>query len=378
MIIGIDISMLVYHGSGVARYTLELSQALLKYCPQHTYKFIYSSFRRPTETSLMLDSIKDLGGMIYDLPFPPRLLKIIWNRFHIIPVSWMIGKYDVFHSSDFLSPPLLKSSLGITTIHDLTWKKLPELHEHSTVDAHERKIQHTLSQGQITIVDSTNTKNDLLHYYPKTNTNLVHVIPLGLNDQFKPSSQKLSSSLHFKYNFLNKPYILYVGAIEPRKRLELCVDVFNELIKNPKYSNYSFIIAGRAGWKNQSLFQKIEMMNLEDKIKFIGYVEDADLPALYSNASASLYLSEYEGFGMPPLESLACGTPVLASRNSSIREFVPDRYTSESINHTVLAKKLGSLISKKTQHPLINVSDYSWKKYTESFISVIRSNQHVD
>jgi len=121
MKIGIDITMLVYTGSGVANYTFNLVKNLLKIDKENEYRLFYSSFRRP-KNFYYLNELKRLGGKIYEYRFPPTLLQLWWSKLNIIPVEWFIGKVDAYFSSDFLRPPLLKGTKGITTVHDLTWK----------------------------------------------------------------------------------------------------------------------------------------------------------------------------------------------------------------------------------------------------------------
>ena len=139
MIIGVDVTMLVYAGSGVANYTYNLVKALLEIDKKNEYRLFYSSFRRP-KNFYYLDKLKKAGGKIYNFRFPPSLLKLWWSRFHVIPVEWFIGKVDVFFSSDFLRPPLLLGTKGITTVHDLTWKIYPQFHEQRIIDAHPIKL----------------------------------------------------------------------------------------------------------------------------------------------------------------------------------------------------------------------------------------------
>ena len=371
MIIAIDISMLVYAGSGVARYTFDLSTALLQYHPENTYKLFYSSRRRPPETVKMLELLRSLGAKVYDYHFPPWILKFWWNKHCVMPISWFIGKYDVFHSSDFLRPPLLHHSLGLTTIHDLTWKLFPELHEATTCAAHTRKLARTIHAKDLIITDSENTKTDLLKSFSAVDRSLVTVIPLAISDRFHSESSETSTAALRKYEVPNQPYILYVGAIEPRKRLDLCVQVFAELILDLQYENFNFIIAGRAGWKNEQLFSLIKSKKLENRVRFIGYVSDEDLPSIYSGASASLYLSAYEGFGLPPLESLACGTPVLASNTSSIREFVPEQYRVDSTDPVELAAKLKIIMHLPVSAVAKRISPFTWKDYCNSFLELL-------
>jgi len=355
MIIGIDISMLVYQGSGVANYTYNFVKALLRYAPEHEYRLFYSSFRKPKDF-YYLKEFKKLGAKVHSYPFPPRLLNLIWNKWQVLPVEWLIGKVDVYHSSDFLRPPLLTGTQGITTIHDLTWRIFPEFHTPEIVSGHERKLERTIKNQDLIITDSQNTKNDLLKYYPIIKQENITVISPGIGERFK-----------IIMSIKKKNILLYVGAIEPRKNLDTCIKIFAELLKDKKYQSYTFLIVGRAGWKNEEIFKLIKDLKLENKIKFVGYVADKDLPSFYNKAKLTLYLSKYEGYGLPPLESLACGTPALALKNSSVTEILPRNYLAEDKFASILNKTKVWLNRQK----LAEFSIPSWRNYTKHFLSFL-------
>jgi glycosyltransferase involved in cell wall biosynthesis len=366
MQIAIDISMLVYQGSGVANYTYNFVKALLKYDKKNKYKLFYSSLRKPTNF-YYLEQLKKLGAKVSHYPFPPRLLNLIWNKWQILPVEWLIGKVDIYHSSDFLRPPLLTGTRGITTIHDLTWKIFPEFHTPEIVAGHERKLQKTIKHQDLIITDSHNTKKDLLKYYPQVKKENITVIPLGIGERFKKIKDEQVWPVLKKYQLKKRNYLLYVGAIEPRKNLDTCIKIFSELIKDKEYADFQFLIVGRAGWKNQEIFSLIKNMKLEHKIKFVGFVQDDDLPHFYNAAKLTLYLSKYEGYGLPPLESLACGTPALALKNSSLTEILPNDYLSDDNFKAILDKTKRLLSTNNTK--LVKIP--SWQAYVQQFLSCI-------
>lgn len=371
MKIGIDISMLVYRGSGVATYTYNLVKNLLKYDKQNKYYLFYSSFRRPQNFNC-LDELHRLGARVVDYRFPPWILRLCWNRHHIIPVESLIGKVDVFHSSDFLRPPLRQGTRGITTLHDLTWKLFPEFHTQDIIEAHERKLVKTTKYGDTIIIDSNNTKQDLIRFYPNIEkTNKIHVIYPGIDERFKPIKDKNKIKKVLKKFNLSYPreYLLYVGAIEPRKNLTTAIKVFAELIKAKKYSDFEFLIVGRAGWKNEVVFQQVEDLGLKDKVKFLGFVKDEDLPFFYNAAKVFIYLSLYEGFGLPPLEAARCGVPSLIYKNSSLAEVFPENYpfAKPAAELEVLTK----LIEGRRKIDLSFCRQYSWKNYCRRFLQII-------
>jgi len=381
MIIGVDVTMLVYAGSGVANYTFNLVKTLLEIDKKNEYRLFYSSFRRP-KNFYYLDQLKKLGGKIYDFPFPPSLLKIIWGKFNIIPIELFTGKVDVFFFSDFLRPPLLKGTKGLTTIHDLTWKLFPEYHTKDVIEAHQKKLEKTIEFGDTIIVDSENTKNDLLKLYPQTKPNKINVIYPGIGNEFKPNDnkQKLTDILK-KYNTIatnhyslaTNHYLLYVGAIEPRKNLTLATEVFYQLITNhSSLSALKFVIVGRAGWKNEDVFRSIKQLGLEDRVIFTGFVEDEDLPYLYRGARLTVYLSSYEGFGLPPIESLACGTPVIAGDNSSMRETIDKKFLVDVTDKNKILEKMKYLLSNKTNTNSNEIQErFDWRESARKFLKII-------
>ena len=384
MKIGIDITMLVYAGSGVANYTFNLVKTLLEIDKKNEYRLFYSSFRRP-KNFYYLDQLKKLGGKIYDFPFPPSLLKIIWGKFNIIPIELFTGKVDVFFFSDFLRPPLLKGTKGLTTVHDLTWKLFPEYHTKDVIEAHQKKLEKTIEFGDTIIVDSENTKNDLLKLYPQTKPNKINVIYPGIGNEFKPNDnkQKLTDILK-KYNTIatnhyslaTNHYLLYVGAIEPRKNLTLATEIFSQLIKttndNLPTTTLQFIIVGRAGWKNEDVFRSIKQLGLEDRVIFTGFVEDEDLPYLYRGARLTVYLSSYEGFGLPPIESLACGTPVIAGDNSSMRETIDKKFLVDVTDKNKILEKMKYLLSNKIKINANEIQErFNWRESARKFLKII-------
>lgn len=373
MKIGIDISMLVYQGSGVAVYTYNFVKSLLTIDQENEYKLFYSSLRRP-KNFYYLDHLEKLGARIYEYHFPPRLLKLWWNRFHIFPIEWFIGEIDVFHSSDYLRPPLSQKTKGITTIHDLTWKKFPEFHTDDIVKAHARKLQKTIQYGDLIMADSLQTRDDLLSYYPNIDKKKVFVHYPGIDDRFKVIKDKNQIKKVLSKYEVDYPqrYLLYVGAIEPRKNLETSIKVFSQLIEKNQYADFEFLVVGRAGWKNENIFQLVKDLRLQERIKFVGFVADEDLPYFYNAAKVCIYLSLYEGFGLPPLEAARCSIPSLVYSNSSLKEIFPKEYpfVEEGNELDVLIQLIENKVKINTKH----IEKFSWVMYSKKFLKLIQAH----
>lgn len=373
MKIGIDITMLVYTGSGVANYTFNLVKNLLKIDKENEYRLFYSSFRRP-KNFYYLNVLKRLGGKVYEYRFPPTLLQLWWSKLNIIPVEWFIGKVDAYFSSDFLRPPLLKGTKGITTVHDLTWKIYPQYHEQRIIEAHAIKLKKTIQYNDTVITDSLSTKKDLSKYFQEINMKKVQVVYPGIGEQFKLKDRDKELKMILEKYMINleDKFLLYVGAIEPRKNLVLAINIFNELTKDNRFSDFKFVITGRAGWKNENVFQSIKQLGLEKKVRFTGFVVDEDLPYLYNAASLTVYLSSYEGFGLPPLESLACGTKVIVGDNSSLRETIDKEFLVGISDKDKILEKMKYLLSRKIKINYEEIQEkYNWKRSAQQFLKII-------
>jgi glycosyltransferase involved in cell wall biosynthesis len=367
MLIGIDISQLIYQGSGVANYTYNLVKNLLTFDKKNTYKLFFAA-KNPFKKYPFLEEFKNLGARIYRYPIPMKLQKFFWQKNDFLSINRLIGRCDIFYSSDFLRPKTDKNVKGITTIHDLSWKLYPKYHTDDVIKAHEKKLEKTIKYDDEIIVDSENTKNDLLKIYPQIKEEKVHVIYPGVGESFKKINdkkaiEKVINQYLKSYKLQVTSYMLYVGAIEPRKNLDVAIKVFHKLL-NTKYLllDTKFLIIGKAGWKNEKIFQLIKDLKLEDKVIFLGYVEDKDLPYFYSGAKLTFYLSSYEGFGLPPLESLACGTPVIAGDNSSMKETLPKEFLVDEKNKEEVYKKVIEILEKKPKIESQKIKQkFSWQ-----------------
>ncbi len=376
MIIGIDITMLVYTGSGVANYTYNLVKNLLEIDKKNKYRLFYSSLRRP-KNFYYLDKLRSLGASVYEWPIPPSVLEFLWGKSHLVPIEMFTGKVDVFYTSDYLRPPLMMGTKGITTVHDLIWKLYPDLHERRIIEAHERKLQKIIKYRDTVVVDSSNTKNDLLRLYPQFDKRNIRVIYPGVRNDMAPIEdkqkiEKILSKYFAGFSIANTKYLLYVGAIEPRKNLDIAIRAFHKLTTDHQSLVTNFLIAGKMGWKNESIYKLVHDLKLEDRVKFIGFVEDADLPYLYSGAKLLIYLSSYEGFGLPPLEALACGTKVLAGDNSSMKETIDEKYLVDIKNEAAVTDKMTTLLADKSEVDWKKIKNkFSWKKAAREFLKIL-------
>ncbi|AXI24805.1 glycosyl transferase family 1 [Methanofervidicoccus sp. A16] len=175
------------------------------------------------------------------------------------------------------------------------------------------------------ITISKHVKNDLVRHF-SISEEKINVIYLGVNEHYKPIPENEIEKIKYKYN-LKFPFILYVGSEQPRKNFPTLIKAFYKLKTKYGFNNIKLVKAGNpqiSKYKRKHIMKLIDKLNLQKDIIFTGYVPEEDLPALYNAADLFVYPSIYEGFGLPPLEAMACGTPVITSNTSSLPEVVGD------------------------------------------------------
>ena len=241
-----------------------------------------------------------------------------WN----LPRYWQpFEVVDVFHWPNFLLIPGV-SGKQVITIYDLTFLLFPEYQPWLRGMGLAKGIVQSADQADMIIAISNHTKRDLVTHLGVSEKK-IRVIPCAVAKAFRPIVASEIQPVLTKYGLLHDGYILYVGNIEPRKNLVRLVQAYS-LLKDRGTFRHPLILCGGRGWKNKEVYDCVQQLSLENEVKFIGYVPDEDLSFLMSGATLFVYPSLYEGFGLPPLEAMACGTPVVTSSSSSIPEVVGD------------------------------------------------------
>jgi len=223
---------------------------------------------------------------------------------------------DLLHSLHYTRPWRLPCA-SVVTYHDMTFFLFPELHTLSKRLFFPAAIRYSARAADALIAVSESTRQDairLLNIDPAR----IHTTPLGIPDEFQPySNSPHLEAARLKYQ-LPPRFILYVGLVEPRKNLPLLLRAYRSVLDQSQAPK--LVIAGRMGWGAEPVRQLIADLSLADNVHFTGYVSPEDLPFVYNLADLFVYPSSYEGFGLPPLEALACGIPVITSAVSSMPE----------------------------------------------------------
>ena len=300
-------------GGGIGTYSYELIKNFNKIDKKNEYYLIH-------HTSIDLDIYTNNHKILIEkcsLPFKGT----IWILINTPLKLKFRSEMDIVHDPYGVGALSFKMPFKkIITIHDLSPFLFPHTFDRITVLLHKLLLPRTLKTADKIITDSNSTKKDLVNYF-NISEEKIRVILLAADEKFKRLNKEEINEVKQKHN-LNFPFILYVGMLEARKNITALIKAFYK-IKKKKLPN-KLVITGKKGWKYKEIFKTIDKLNLQKDVVFTGYVSDVDLPALYNAADLFVYPSLYEGFGLPPLEAMACGTPVITSNTSSLPEVVGD------------------------------------------------------
>lgn len=310
MLIGIDASRaVVARRTGTERYCLEITRALIAAAPEHRF-VLY--FNRPPPPGLL-----------------PRGGHVVW-RVIPSPRLWSVGRLslevrvrppDVLFVPAHSLPPLAPRA-SVATIHDLGYLVFPGEHPPATRLLRDRANRWSAARARRVIAISEATRADLIRRYG-TPPGKIDVVHHGHDPSFRPIRDPHQLAAVRARHGLETPYVIFVGTLQPRKNLERLLLAFDR-VAGPGEQPLTLALAGGIGWQEARLRRALAGLRAPDRVRVLGYVPDDDLPALMSGALALAFPSLYEGFGLPALEAMACGTPVLASNTSSLPEVVGD------------------------------------------------------
>jgi glycosyltransferase involved in cell wall biosynthesis len=316
MRIGIDYTAAARQRAGIGRYTRELITALLAHKSAHQYTLFAATGGLPsggwkpeTEGSQVL---------FRSLPLSDDWAARLWHRLRVpIPVETFTGPLDIFYSPDFVLPPTHPATRTLLTVHDLSFLHYPEHFVPKLVRYLTQVVTRSVARANHVLADSEATRADLIAHL-ETPPEKVEVLYSGVDPRFCPVLESGETEhIRARYGLDERPYVLSVGTVQPRKNYVRLIQAFADL-----KADAQLVIAGGWGWLYEEIVAEAEKH--PDRVRLLGFADDADLPTLYRNAALFVMPSLYEGFGLPVLEAMACGIPAICSDVSSLPEVAGD------------------------------------------------------
>ena len=332
--------------SGIGIYTYEMAKCLQH---QQSLQLEGNIFNFLMRNNLQKE-LKDFSfPQRYCTLFPYGIYRRIWRHLPI-PYRWLFGKgADITHFFNFIVPRGVHGRV-VTMIYDVVWLRYPETMDIRNLKRIQQDIHYSIARADRIVTISESTRQDLVQMLQIPVEKIV-IAPPGVHvEAFQhPYTVEEKEQIKVKYG-LPERFILYMGTLEPRKNLERLVQAFAQLQQERDLRSCKLVLAGKKGWQYEGIFQQIRQNGLEQKIVCTGYVDEADKAAIYQLADLFVFPSLYEGFGMPVLEAMAAGVPVITSNVSSLPEAAGDAAVLVSPEHVEqLAEDMRTLL---TDQPL--------------------------
>lgn len=324
MKIGIDCSLVPGDRVGLGQYSYQLVRALSHIDQENTYRLypvFYYTFH-PSYRQVDLPHTPNMRVVFRRLP--ASWLRVLrHSRAPWFAREWLLGKVDVVHGTSFSAPRFhSRRKRLVVTIHDLSFLTHPECHRPENVAHALRGTRDAIAWAEVLIAVSHHTRQDLIERMGAPLDRIV-VTQLAPNPQcVRVENPRLLARVRAAY-LLPADFILFVGSLEPRKNILRLLVAYAGLAPVLR-RDVHLVLAGGTGWLNEDVRPAVHRLGLADRVHFIGYVKEEDLPVVYSLATVFAYPSLYEGFGLPVLEAMQCGTPVLTSNVSSLPEVAGD------------------------------------------------------
>lgn len=368
--LALSVEALSPHLTGIGRYTWELAQRLPMQAQLQDVRF-YRGGRWIDEPASLLQIRAGSASAKAKKPFfrfkQPRWLRDWQNT--------AACRGRVFHGPNFFLPAC--ADAGVATVHDLSVFKYPETHPIERIRHFERDFKASMARASHLITDSEATRREVMDFLAWPGEK-ISAVPLGVSPQFVPASATSLAPCLARYGLAFKRYALCVSTLEPRKKIANLLQAY-ECLPASVREQYPLVLVGGAGWLSDDLHATIDRLAAQGWLRYLGFLPEADLPALYAGAQAFVYPSIYEGFGLPVLEAMASGVPVVTSIFTSLPEVTqgaarlvdPDDIDALTQGiHTSLCDEVWRATACETG--LAKASNFTWSRCVEQTIDVYR------
>jgi glycosyltransferase involved in cell wall biosynthesis len=362
-IIAIDYTPAVDQGGGIGRLVRDLITALAIEDSVTPYRLFVAGASRS-----QLPPPPGPNFTWHPIPLSAEWMARLWQRAHLpLPVNWLTGRIDLYHATDFVLPPVGSSVKTILTVHDLSFVRVPETAAPNLRAYLNVVVPRSVQAADHIIADSQATRDDLCALYG-TSPDKITVLLSGVDPRFdRVTDEAVLTAVRARYEIGTQPYIFCIGTVQPRKNYSRVIQALAQL--RTEGHDLQLVIAGGKGWLEDEMYHTLQATHMQEHVHLIGFARDEDLPALYSGAALTAFPSLYEGFGLPILESMACGTPVVTANVSSLPEVAGDAallinpYDVQALTHSI--RRLitdETLRSTLTQRGYEQVKQFTWAK----------------
>ena len=372
MRVGLDGSSLCGPLTGVGHYTFELARALAVNYPSDQFELVSP---KPFHPQIVEQSARDrLPNLEFINPASSARRGRWWSL--DLPRYLRRAGLDLFHGTNY-EIPLWRRRRTVVTVHDLSSLLYPQLHRRPLA----RRMRLRLPLGvrmAKAIITPTEAVRRELYSHLKVKPKKVTAIHEAPRESFRPMSLDESFSTRARLG-VEDDFLLFVGTLEPRKNLLTLLKAFAHVLRDTRLRS-QLVVAGGEGWLMEETFSFVSAAGIGDRVRLIGYVNDDELRALYSSCRAFIYPSLYEGFGLPPLEAMACGAPVIASRIAALEETIGDAamLVDPLDVHSLAAAITDVFENEKQRKKLIaagpaHAARFSWEKAAQSTYEVYQN-----
>jgi glycosyltransferase involved in cell wall biosynthesis len=362
--------------TGIGRYALELARGLQSHPEVEELRF-FSAYRFLPQADAALAGNGSLGWLRRHVPAKSRAMQAyFWVRQLAFDLQTRRScSAHVLHSPNYLL--MAHSGPSVATVHDFSWLHFPEHHPRERIELMHREMPRTVERATCLITDSQFVKDEAVELLGVA-ADRVRVVPLGVDPQFRPQAAETLQAALAAHGLTPGGYLLCVATLEPRKNLLRLLRAYRRLSPQLR-QRYPLVLVGVRGWHTQAIESAVADLEARGDVRRLGYVSDSELPLLYAGAHAFVFPSLHEGFGLPPLEAMASGVPVLASNASCFPEVLGSAaLLVDPLDEDGIADGLRRLLEDETWRVqartdgLQQAARYTWERCVQDTLDVYR------
>ena len=357
-----------YRAAGISRHIGNLIDHLSGVDDAHRYTVFVGPDGKPPDATAERHISYSTSRLHTERPST----RILWEQI-VAPFELHRLNVDVLHAPAYVAPQATTCPT-VVTVHDLSFERLPHL-----FNRHNRWYLSSMTRASVRrarriIAVSESTRRELVELLGVPER-LIHVIPNGVESVFHPIDEEQISRFRTERGLPDR-FILFLGTLEPRKNVRTLLRAFARL-RRERGIDHTLVLAGAKGWLYESIFDETRTLGLEESVLFPGFVPFDDQPLWYNASTVFAYPSLYEGFGMPPLEAMACGTPVVCSDTTSLPEVVGDAgLTVPPMDDIALAEALWHVLDRPAEAARMRIAgltrakDFDWASIARATVAV--------